>query len=541
MREVLEKNTIRKNWTRVDLRICLYYPSTYESGVLSLALQILYGLFNKREDVLCERSFVNTRPKGTSIESRRRLDQFDVLAFTIHNELDLSKCVEILRYLNIPIYPKKRRGGEYPILIIGGPVAFQNPSLISPIFDAIFIGEVEDVCDQLLDALKLAKEIGSIDPLAEVPGVYVPTLNEKRVRRVYTIDLNKSFYPVRQVIPHGIRVAFGPSFLLEINRGCGYGCRFCLAGFIYRPPRMRSLGRILEILDIGLKQTGVNAVSLISLAMVDHPHITDILEELCNRNLRLSIPSIRVDSLSEEIIKLIRKSGQKSITIAPEVATANLADKINKGIYPEDLFELCKVARTHGFEKIKLYFMIGLPEEELKDVAEIGKLIRKVKKIGFRRVSVTINPFIPKPHTPLQWAPFDDIKSIMEKERVVLDSIKSTAGVRVDFLNWKFAYVETFLARAPKAAHSVIVEVAEKRLHTANSWYKTITKYLNRHSPSARKAIQGYDLDDELPWNVVDIGVSKSYLRYEYEKYLSGERTESCYLKCSKCGVCSFS
>ncbi|RLE89629.1 MAG: hypothetical protein DRJ49_02465 [Thermoprotei archaeon] len=538
MRRLLERNTILKNWTKVDLRICLYYPSTYESGILSLALQMLYGLFNEREDVLCERSFDNIYPRGISIESHRKLNKFDVLAFTIHNELDLSKCVEVLELLGIPVYSKDRNPREYPILIAGGPVAFQNPSPISPIFDAIFIGEVEDVYNQLLDALKVAKDTGSLEALAEVPGLYVPIHSEKRVRRVYTKDLDESFYPLRQFIPVDIKVAFGPSFLLEINRGCGYGCRFCLAGFIYRPPRMRSMKRILEILDIGLKQSGVNSVSLISLAMVDHPQIVDILEEICDRNLRVSIPSLRLDALSEDVIKLIRKSGQRSITVAPEVATVNLANSINKGIYPDDLFELCRIARSYGFRKIKLYFMIGFPGETLKDVMEIGRLIRKIKESGFQRVTVTINPFIPKPHTPLQWAPFESIKNILEKEDVILRSLKSTSGVKVEFLNWKFAYSETFLARAPEEAHSVILEVAHRGVRTVSSWHRAISKYIGKYGRILEKPLQGYELEDELPWDIVDIGISKSYLRYEYEKYFSGEITESCYSRCSNCGIC---
>ena len=513
-RVVLERNVVVKNWKRADLRLCLCSPSPYEVGFLNLALQILYSLWNEREDVLCERAFVNVLGGALSLESRRSLREFDVLAFSIHYEAELVGLVNMLRAAGIPPLARDRRPGEHPVLIAGGPVVTENPRPLERVFDCLFIGEVEDVSDELLDALKEASEAHSLDPLADLPHVYVPGLSCGRVRRAFVRDLNKSYYPTAQFRPERLRVAFGPAFLLEVSRGCSYKCRFCLARQIYRPMRVRRLPRLLEILKEGLERTATDRVSVISFAASDHPELTEILESLLARGVSFTIPSLRVDRAPTRALELLRESGQVSVTVAPEVASERLADALGKGVYPEEVIELGRELRRLGFSRLKLYFMVGVPGEREDEAAAIGKLAREVRELGFSRVTVAINPLIPKPHTPLQWAPY--VRERDYRRRVELVRREAGRGIKLSGLEWREGLLEVAVARGgPEVGEALASASAEGRVSRRRALL-VVKKLLKRE---ARPAL-GYSLGAELPWEVVDVGVRRSEVVKEYERFL---------------------
>ena len=528
---IKENNTIRKKWRDELLKVCLCFPNNYEIGVLNLAMQILYNLWNLRDDVICERSFYNILPHGVSIESKRRLSDFDVIAFTLQYEADIINALKMLHMANIPLDKRKRK--EKPLVIAGGPLVIQNPRPYEKFFDALFIGEVEEVSDQLIDSLKNVIETNDISELTNVPGVYVPEYTEK-VKRVYVANLDKVFYPTMQFYPTNIEVAFGPSFLLEISRGCGYACRFCLSGYIYRPFRWRSFKRIVEIIEEGLTLTKLRKVSIISFAVSDHPNIKNVLEDLISRKVMVSLPSLRIDKLSTDLLALIRKCGQKTLTLAPEVATTSLSNKINKRIYPDDVIDLCKIARSIGFDKLKMYFIVGFSEETLKDVLEISNLLNNIAKLGFSHISVTINPLIPKPHTPLQWLPFISKKEYNKKVKQIIDKIRFKRVIEVRKLKWNEAFLQCVIARSDNKLAPLLEEIVTKNINELSK----IVKLFMHNFNYLRKAIEGYNIDEVLPWSVIDIGVSEKYLKKEFEKYLSGEPTPSCYEKCTHCGVC---
>lgn len=509
---VIERNTLIKRWDRAELRICLCSPAPYEVSVLNLALQIIYSMWNTREDVLCERAFPNVYNGILSLETKRKLSEFDVLAFSLQYETDLTNIINMLRRSGIPLLRDKRKR---PLLIAGGPVVIQNPKPFSNIFDALFIGEIEEYSDDFLDSLKNSVDRKNIDPLLDMPCVYTPIVERKRVERCYVRDLDRCFYPTTQFYPEGIKVAFGPSFLLEISRGCSYNCRFCLARSIYMPLRLRNLKRIEEILDEGLRDTKLNIVSVISFAATDHPKLTDILEYITSKGLRFTLPSIRIDKVSSEVLTLLRKVGQRSVSIAPEVASNKLADIIGKGIYPREVIELAKELFKVGFRKVKLYFMIGVPGEKEKDVAEIPRLIEDIVKIGFSKISVSINPLIPKPHTPFQWIPFIDKKEFERKRKIIVNGIKHKDIVKLSFLKWKEGAMQVAIARGESDIGERLAR-AKGPLNRGKAWSE-ILKYL-KEKP---RALHGFSLSEELPWEIVNTRISKKLLIAEFEELSS--------------------
>ena len=515
-RVVIERNTLVKRWDRAELKICLCSPTPYEVSVLSLALQIIYGMWNLREDVLCERAFPNVYNGIYSLETKHKLSEFDVLAFSLQYETDLINVLNILRKNKIPLLSCER-GREHPVLIAGGPLIMQNPRPFSEIFDVLFIGELEELSNEFLDSLKSSVEKGSIDSIIGLPCVYTSKFKEKRVKRCYVKNLNTCFYPTTQFYPEGIKIAFGPSFLLEISRGCSYNCKFCLARSIYRPLRIRSLKRVKEILDEGLKNTNLDIVSIISFAAADHPELVEILETIVSRGLKFTLPSVRIDKVPFDVLKLLRKIKQKSITIAPEVGSERLASAIGKEIYPEEVTKLAKELYEIGFRKIKMYFMIGFPEESEKDVAEIPKLIENLVSIGFSRINVSINPLIPKPHTPLQWSPFIEMKEFKKKKKIIIEGIKHRGIVRLSFLKWREGVIQTIIARGNERVGMRLVKAERDSFLNKRRAYFELLKCLAKD----KRPLFGFSLDDALPWEVVDVGIRKKFLIKEFEDYCS--------------------
>ncbi|MCD6368165.1 MAG: radical SAM protein [Thermoproteales archaeon] len=535
-----EENRVFKDPRRVDLRICIVYPNEYKAGVSTLAVQILYFLFNSFENVYCERFFYEKGGEPLSIETKTPLKEFDVLAFTLHYELDYPRAIAALIDSGVNV-KGEMRGPDEPIVIAGGPAVTQNPLPLKPFFDAFFIGEVEEEGIRLLEALlesrlrSLEEKRRILDPLTKVRGLYVPSIMDNvKVERVYVKNLDHAFYPIRQVIPLDEEQSlFGPAFYLEIGRGCGWGCRFCLSGYIYRPPRFRSLTRIFEILRLvpGFNKH-VKRVVLISFAAGDHPNFKEILNKIIEEGYELSIPSLRADVLDAEALGYIIEGGQKTLTIAPEVGTMRLAKMINKKLYPEYIKTLAKTAFKEGVKKIKLYFMIGLPTETIEDVKEIGELINYISSIGFSKINVSVTPFIPKPHTPLQWEGMQDIGVIKEKYEILAETLKSRGRVELKIFNPEVALIEGAVSKGDNRLSEVILRVALARRFGLQAWRKAFSEAGLRPEYYAGRRIP---LDEKLPWSFIDTGVREDFLKKEYERFFLEEESPACYSMCSGC------
>ena len=534
MRRLKEANIRVKDVRKVDLKICVCYPGEYRVGMSNLALHILYGLLNSVEWVACERAFYEGGPPLT-LENRLSLKNFDVLFFTLQYEMDLPYVLSMLMESGVPVYANDR-GAEHPLIIGGGPLVVQNPTPFMEFFDALFIGEVEEIALKLLEALLLVKRRSrDLTPLLDVEGMLLPRVNEGRVNRVYVKDLDKAFYPSMQVIPLSEEPVFGKAFLLESGRGCGWGCRFCMAGYTYRPPRFRSLRKVEEILEEGQVDKLYDKVAVISLAAADHPGFKDILAALRDRGLNYSVPSLRLEKVDAELIELLKEGGQRTFTVAPEVAGEELSRRINKNISPEDVLALASEAYRKGFKNIKLYFMIGLPGEKDEDVIAISQLLENVLKEGFSSVRVTITPFVPKPQTPLQWFPQEPLRSLRRKIRLVLRHVKHKERVLIKIYNPKRALIEAVIARGDSRLSKALLRVAASKDFGLASWRKALKSVLADPESEANKQLP---LDSKQPWEVINVGVSKGFLRSEYEKYLRGEETPPCYVRCCSCGVC---
>ncbi|OYT62895.1 MAG: hypothetical protein B6U69_00615 [Thermofilum sp. ex4484_15] len=532
--EIKEKGIIVKDVRKVKLKVCICYPNEYKIGLSNLALHIIYYALNNIDWVSCERFFYGFKPPVT-LENHLPLRKLDAILFTLQYELDLPYVLRILIDAGIPLYSSER-GREDPIIIGGGPLVMQNPLPFEDFFDVLFIGEIEEVANDLMEALLEAKKRErDLTYFLNVKGIYLPSLEMNKVERVYVNNLDKIFYPYNQIISLKEKTVFDNSFLLEIGRGCGWGCRFCMAGYAYRPPRFRSLNKIEEILESGRIREKYGKVTLISFAAADHPKFKEILNLLRDKGFKYSVPSLRVDKVDVELIDLLKEGGLKTLTVAPEVASEELSKRINKGIEPEDVVNLALEAFNRGFKNLKLYFMIGLPQEGDEDVIAIARLLERVLKIGFSSVRVTITPFTPKPHTPLQWVGQEPLEVLRRKIKLLIKHVKHKERIWLRIYDPKKARIEALIAKGDNRLSKPLVRVALRGEYSVASWHKALgdcsinlIEVVNKPLPQ----------DSELPWDKVDIGVTKAYLLAEYRKYLNGITTPSCYDKCTYCGVC---
>ncbi len=462
----MELNVVKKDWRRVSLRMALCYPSEYRVGMSGLTIPLLYWLFNSHPLVACERVFHRVGQEAPkSLESGQSLRRFDVVAFTLQYEEDYVNVVSALKQAKIPPRRRHREGGEYPLIIAGGPCAAENPLPLSEFVDAFVIGEVEPIRDELVDALINR----SLEELASVKGVYVPGLDRERISRVYVKRLDDAPFPTSQLIvkaPHGHKLApvFDASFKVEVSRGCPRSCRFCLIKRVGAPFRLRSLEKLVELIDEGVELTRVGAVSLIGAAVGDYPKLLDLIEYVVSKGLRLTIPSIRADAITEELAKLLSKGGERVLTIAPETGSEALREALGKDISDEELWTALKAAKEAGFHGVKMYFMVGVPGETSADVDAIVELARKAAQLfGLREsVRISVAPLVPKPHTPLENynpPPLHELRSRMDQLRKALQADRR---VVVELYDPRRALIQSILSRADSSVADVIEEVVER-------------------------------------------------------------------------------
>jgi len=514
MRRLLrqEEGVIHKDWGG-RLPIALVYPNTYYTGMSSLAVHTLYRWFNQPRNMVCERVFHSIEAHAQkeepllSLESQRPLQAFSVLAFTVSYELDYFHIVDILRRAGIPLLAAQR-DATWPLTIAGGPAVSANPEPLADIIDVFAIGEAEALLPSLLEILPEVCHLArprALDILATLSGLYVPMRNNAPVRRVWQRDLDAS--PAMTQI-YTFNTEFGDRGLIEIGRGCWRSCRFCLTGFTYRPTRHVSMEVVLNLAHTVQKYR--DKVGLVSAAVSDHPQIDPLVTELRRMGLKVAVSSLRADSLSETLIRVLAESDTQTLTIAPEAGSPRLRQLINKPQDDARLLEVVRLAARYNFPQLKMYFMIGHPGETDADVEAIVHLVSTVRACFPRHIVINATPYVPKPQTPFQWAamaPADVLAARIAYLEKRLQPLRVT--VRSDSPAW--AEVEGVLARGDRRLGKVLIEMERASLR---EWKRA----LKHAGLSVQEYLRARSYDETLPWSVVDSGVTQSFLAREMQR-----------------------
>lgn len=590
-----EVNSVMKDKNAVDIRFAMCFPDVYEIGMSNLGMMILYNMFNQREDVWCERLFspwpdldkVMREEKIPlfALESQEPIRDFDFLGITIGYEMCYTNILQVLDLSGIPL-KSADRGEDFPIVIGGGACAY-NPEPLAPFFDMFYIGEGETVYDALFDAYKANKKAGGsrkdfLLAAAKIPGIYVPSLYEvtykedgtitsfaptadgvpEKVQKQLIIDMEKEYRAVEApVVPH-IK-ATQDRVTLEIQRGCIRGCRFCQAGMIYRPTRERDVETLKESARIMLKNTGHEEISLSSLSSSDYSQLKELvnflIEEFHGKAINISLPSLRIDAFALDVMSKVQDVKKSSLTFAPEAGSQRLRDVINKGLTEEVILHGAGEAFKGGWNQVKLYFMLGLPtetEDDMKGIAHLAQkiaetyyeVVPKEQRKGKVQINVSTSFFVPKPFTPFQWAPMYTEQDFVEKAKVVKNEVRAQLNQRSIRYNWHepdVTALEGFLARGDRRCADVILKAYEK-----GALYDAWTENFDYDIWKEAMAECGVDmtfytlrersLDEILPWDFIDTGVSRRFLEREWQRAKEGVVTENCRQKCSACGAMKF-
>ncbi|MEG2522153.1 MAG: TIGR03960 family B12-binding radical SAM protein [Anaerovoracaceae bacterium] len=573
-----EVNSINKNLEDVDLRFAFAFPDTYEIGMSYMGMQILYNILNKEENIFCERVFApasdmealmrENQVELFSLETKTSVKEFDVLGFTLQYEMSYTNILNMLDLSNIPLL-KKDRDDTYPIVIAGGPCAF-NPEPLVDFIDMFLIGDGELLLPQVM---KLYKESSCRDEFykeaCKLDGVYVPhfydvnynddgTINSfeknyqdapNRVLRSLIPNIDEIPFPTENIVPF-ISIVHDRS-VVETFRGCTRGCRFCQAGMIYRPVRERKKETILELAKKQLKSTGNEELSLLSLSTSDYSDFESLVMELLDvcdgEDISLSLPSLRLDSFSFKVLNEIQKYRKSGLTFAPEAGTQRLRNVINKTITEEDIYGSVRQAIELGWKQIKLYFMIGLPTETYEDLDGIADIAKKILDINYDingksggrfNVTVSVSNFVPKPHTPFQWHSQDSYDKFIEKHNYLRNKLK-IKNVSFKYHDSPVSVLEAVFARGDRRTGKLLLEAFKNgckfdgwsECFNYESWVKAFeTAGIDPDFYTSRKREYG----EIHPWDIIDSGVSKEFLMSENDKI---DTTQDCRISCNGCGI----
>ncbi|MFU0825346.1 TIGR03960 family B12-binding radical SAM protein [Clostridium sp.] len=581
-----ELNSFYKNKDEVDIRFAFCFPDVYEVGMSHLGTKILYYVLNQRKDTFCERAFApwpdmeklmreNNIPMYT-LETKDSLKEFNFVGFTLQYEMSYTNILNMLDMAGIPVRASER-SEEDPIVICGGPCAY-NPEPLYDIADMFALGEGEVQLNEVLDMYQECKKKGLskkefLREAVKIRGIYVPSLYEvsynedgtikefkpkyedvpAKVTKAVIRNIDEVEFPDKLIVPYGEIVH--DRVTVETFRGCTRGCRFCQAGIIYRPVREKTTGKIIEQVDKLLKSTGYEEVSLISLSICDYSDIQNLVRSLIEKykekKVGVSLPSIRIDSFSVELINEIQKVRKTGLTFAPEAGSQRMRDIINKGVTEKDLMESVSSAFKSGWSTIKLYFMLGLPYETNEDIVGIADLGEKVVEEYYKvpkekrkkglKVTLSTSIFVPKPFTPFQWAPQDTMEQVKEKIKLLRGSIKNKQIV----YNWHespVSYIEAVFARGDRKLCDVLVRAFEKGAKF-DGWGEYFNFEIWKEA-MAECGVDGdfyayreRDYEEILPWDFIDIGVTKEFLIKENERAKKTEVTRDCRLGCTNCGI----
>ena len=589
-----EVNEVIKEADQVRIRFCMCFPDVYEIGMSHLGIQILYDMFNKREDVWCERVYSPWMDMDAllrreqiplfTLESQTPVKDMDFLGITIQYEMCYTNILQILDLSGIPLFSRDR-DEACPIVIGGGPCVY-NPEPVADFFDLFYLGEGEVVYDRLLDLYNDCKDQGLsrlefLERAAEIPGIYVPRFYDisyhedgtieamvpnnphapKTVTKQLMVDMTKAPYPEKPLVPY--LKATQDRVVLEIQRGCIRGCRFCQAGMVYRPVRERNLEDLKEYAVRLLENTGHDEISLSSLSSSDFTYLKELvyflIERFGKKDVNISLPSLRIDAFSLDVMSRVQDVKKSSLTFAPEAGSQRMRDVINKGLTEEVILNGAAEAFKGGWNKVKLYFMLGLPSETEEDMKGIAELANKVAAVYYDtvpkeqrqgRVQVTSSTsfFIPKPFTPLQWAPMFTKEDYLSKAHLVNDTMKSQLNHKSLRYNWHEADVsvlEGVLARGDRRVSRGILE-AYRRGCMFDSWSESFDneKWMEALDIAgidlAFYNLRERSLDEVFPWDFIDTGVTKDFLKREWKRAMEGVVTPNCRVQCQGCGVRKF-
>jgi len=588
-----EVNMVVKNPKDVAVRFCMCFPDVYEIGMSHLGIQILYDMFNQREDVYCERVYSpwidmdkvlrEEKIPLFSLETQEPIKNFDFLGITLQYEMCYTNILQILDLSGIPLIATDR-GEDDPIVIGGGPCSY-NPEPIADFFDIFYIGEGETVYDQLLDAYKECKSRGAsrkefLEQAAQIEGLYVPsfydvtyhedgTIKEFKknnehaqdsIKKQVMMELSDTFYPEKPLVPL-VKVT-QDRVVLEIQRGCIRGCRFCQAGMLYRPIRERNLDFLKDRASKMLKSTGHEEISLSSLSSSDYSQLQEIvyylIDEFREKGVNISLPSLRIDAFALDVMSKVQDIKKSSLTFAPEAGSQRLRDVINKGLTEEVILQGAMDAFESGWNRVKLYFMLGLPTETNDDIEGIAILsneiakkyytIPKDQRNGKVQIVSSTSFFVPKPFTPFQWTRMATGEEFLEKQRFLNGKMKEQLNYKSIKYNWHEVEVTTLegvFARGDRKLCSAILDAYQSGcMFDAWSEYFDYDKWLEAFDKNgidiAFYANRERSADEILPWDYIDIGVSKRFLWNEYEAAKNETVTPNCRQKCAGCGAASF-
>ncbi|MHA2117564.1 MAG: B12-binding domain-containing radical SAM protein [Candidatus Thorarchaeota archaeon] len=457
-----EHNVVVKDLRDVSILVGYCYPSTYRAGMTGLATHLFYALLNTRADVSCERYFRYDVPSAVqSLETSRPLPDNHIVAFSLTWEEDIINLIQMLELGSIAVEAKDRTE-ESPIVLVGGPVVSSNPEPYVDFVDAFVIGEGDLVIHDIIDAVRDSpSRSNALEGLSEIPGVYVPTAEPSSVVRIIIEDLDSLAYPTSQIIPDvlegsQLEPVFGKSFLTEVTRGCGHSCKFCLIGYICPPRRTRSLDRLKEIIAQGLEASPVNKVSLIGSSLGDHDGLEDLANWIVKRGVELSAPSLRADSVTVNLLRAFVNGGQRTLTIAPEAGSPELRKVMGKGLDDEDIHRAVKMAKDAGYKAVKLYFIIGLPNESQQDILAIVQMVKQLAQTYGLRTTASVNPFVPKAHTRWEGEPQSTVESLRQKLKLIETGVRNVPKVTVEGVDPRNARIQAALSVGDRSIGKVI-------------------------------------------------------------------------------------